>query len=88
VRSLKGDKFTLACHEFVRRNLFVCGVSEHWMTGTGILEDEATGVFFVCSGHSADENSASGKHGVGFLLSSVAYGLWQQQGALESRVSA
>jgi hypothetical protein len=47
VRSLKGDKFTLARHEFVRRNLFVCDVSEHWMTGTGILEDEATG-FFLC----------------------------------------
>ena len=42
----------------------------------------------MCSGHSADDNSASGKHGVGFLLSSVACGSWQQQGAPESRVSA
>jgi hypothetical protein len=68
--------------------MFVCGVSEHWMTGSGIIEDEATGVFFVHAGHSASDNSASGKHGVGFLLSPVAHGLWQQQGALESRVSA
>jgi hypothetical protein len=78
VRSLKGDKLTLAQHEFVRRDLFICGVSGRWTTGAGTLEDEATGVFFARSGHSAEENSTSGKHGVGFLLSSVAHGPWQQ----------
>ena len=73
VRSLKGDKFKLACHEFVRRRFFICGVSEHWLTGNGVLEDDATGFFFVYSGHKKDDNSRSGKHGVGFLLSPVAY---------------
>jgi hypothetical protein len=38
--------------------------------------DEQTGVRFVYVGHSADKNSKSGKHGVGFLMSWKARGLW------------
>jgi hypothetical protein len=87
-RSLKGDKFKLACHEFASRNFFICGVSEHWMSGSGALVDEQTGVRFVCVGHSADENSKSGKRGVGFLMSWKARGLWIAQGPRANRVES
>jgi hypothetical protein len=87
VRSLKGDKFKIACHEFSRRRMFICGISEHWKTGSGVIKDEATGVYFIYTGHPKQDNSPSGKHGVGFLLSSAAHTLWQQQGAVERRVS-
>ena len=60
VRSLKGDKWKLACHEFASRNFFICGTSEHWMSGSGILVDEESGVRFIYIGHDETENSKSG----------------------------
>jgi hypothetical protein len=86
-RSLKGDKWKLACHEFVNRNLFICGVSEHWLSGSDTLSDDETGVRFVYVGHAEKDNSKSGKHGVGFMMSWKAYSLWQHQGSRVNRVS-
>ena len=60
MRSLKGDKWKLACHEFASRNFFICGTSEHWMSGSGILVDEESGVRFIYIGHDETENSKSG----------------------------
>ena len=50
--------------------------TEHWVSDSGTLVDEQTGVRFVHVGHSADKKSKSGKHGVGFLVSWKARGLW------------
>ena len=87
VRCLKGDKFTIACHEFLRRKLFICGVSEHWMSDSGTLHDPATNVWFLYIGHIEADNSPGGKHGVGFLMSNTAYRLWKQQGSIIDRRS-
>jgi len=77
----------LSCHEFVTRRLFICGVSEHWMSGSDILVDEITGVHFVYIGHPEDDNSKSGKHGVGFMMSRKAFSMWRSQGSRLNRVS-
>jgi hypothetical protein len=58
------------------------------MSGSGTPVDDQTGVLFVYVGHSEDENSKSGKHGVGFLMSWKARGLWTAQGSQVNRVSA
>ena len=50
--------------------------------------DDQTGVRFIYVGHSEDKNSKSGKHGVGFLMSWKACGLWKAQGPHVNRVSA
>ena len=87
VRSLKGDKWKLACHEFASRNFFICGISERWMSGSGILVDDESGVRFIYVCHEESDNSKSGKHGVGFMLSWKARGPWRDQGARVNRVS-
>jgi hypothetical protein len=81
VRSLKGDKWKLACHELASRNFFVCGIAEHWMSGSGILVDDESGVRFIRAGHDEAGNSKSGKHGAGFMMPRS----WQSQGARVNR---
>jgi hypothetical protein len=57
------------------------------MSGSDILVDEDTGVHFVYIGHPEEDNSKSGEHGVGFMMSYKAFSIWRCQGARLNRVS-
>jgi hypothetical protein len=51
-----------------------------WLSGSGALHDEDTGVWLVHNGLPAEENSPQGKWGVGFVSSFEAYQLWKRPG--------
>ena len=73
---------------FLRRKILCCGVSETWITGDGEMQCPETKVWLIYSGHSKEDNSKSGKHGVAFMMTNQCYRLWKKAGSIKHMASA